>query len=79
MAETIDRSAAAPNRDDVLLIPVATVAVMLGIHVRTVHRLRSAGRLPKPIRFGGSVRWRRRDIEAWIDAECPEMFAVENC
>lgn len=53
------------------LIPAKAVAEMLGVNERTIHRLKSAQKLPTPVRFGGNVRWKRGDIEAWIDAGCP--------
>jgi len=37
----------------------------------TVYRQVAAGRLPKPLRIGRAVRWRRAEIEAWIAAGCP--------
>ncbi|MBX3416738.1 MAG: helix-turn-helix domain-containing protein [Pirellulaceae bacterium] len=53
------------------LIDVAAVARMLGVTGRTVYRLADAGRMPKPLRLGGAVRWDRRTIENWIDSGCP--------
>lgn len=57
---------------DAPLIAVKELAVMLQIAERTVWRLNSAKKLPKPIRLGRSVRWRRSDIEAWLQAGCPK-------
>jgi len=45
---------------------------MLGISLRQCWRLNSAGKLPKPIRLGGSVRWNRAEIERWFEAGCPD-------
>jgi excisionase family DNA binding protein len=54
------------------LIPAQSVAGMLGCSVRTVHRLRDAGKMPAPVQISGRlVRWRRADVEAWISAGCP--------
>ena len=53
------------------LINVRTVAEMLGISLRQVWRLNATGRLPKPIRLGGSVKWRRSEILAWLGQNCP--------
>ncbi len=55
-----------------LLLSAETVAELLGISIRTLWRLRAAGRLPRPVRLGGSVRWRPEDIQAWIADGCPE-------
>jgi predicted DNA-binding transcriptional regulator AlpA len=32
----------------------------------------AAGRLPAPVRIGGSVRWRLDEIRAWLDAGAPD-------
>lgn len=56
-----------------LLLSAETLAEHLGFSARTIWRLRSAGKLPQPVRIGGSVRWRAEDIEAWIRAGCPEI------
>lgn len=39
------------------------LAKLLQVSVRNVWRLRSAGRLPAPIRIARVVRWDRRDID----------------
>lgn len=55
------------------LLTVRDVARVLGVHERTVWRLASLAEtdgesFPRPIRIGGkTVRWRWRDIEAYID------------
>jgi excisionase family DNA binding protein len=61
----------AGDTTDARLVTASEVAERLGVHVRTVHRLKSVGKLPAPIRFAGSVRWRLRDLLDWIDAGCP--------
>ncbi len=53
------------------LLDVASVAEMCGCSARTVRRLSDAGRMPRPIRLGSLIRWRRADLEAWISAGCP--------
>jgi excisionase family DNA binding protein len=57
------------------LITPRELAHLLSVSVRTLWRLRSAGRLPTEIRLGGSVRWRRADACAWIAAGCPDRQA----
>lgn len=54
-----------------VLLTVADLAHLLKVATRTVWRLNSAGKLPKPITFGGSVRWKLDDVLAWIKAGCP--------
>jgi excisionase family DNA binding protein len=55
-----------------LLLSAAEVAALLNISTRTLWRLLSARQVPEPIRLGGSVRWRREEVETWIARGCPE-------
>ncbi|MFW5690760.1 MAG: helix-turn-helix transcriptional regulator [Planctomycetota bacterium] len=55
-----------------MLVDVNTVAAMLSVSVNTVWVMDSAGRLPSAIRLGRRcTRWRRAEIEAWVEAGCP--------
>ena len=38
---------------------------------RTLWRLLSAGKVPKPVRFGRNTRWREAEVKEWIDRGCP--------
>jgi predicted DNA-binding transcriptional regulator AlpA len=53
------------------LISASELAEMLQVSTRTLWRLRSAGKLIKPIKLGGSTRWRLDEVQAWIAAGCP--------
>ena len=61
-----------------LLIPAEKVAELLGISKRTLWRLLSAGRLPEPIRLGSVVRWKRDELQEWIEEGCPPLQARDN-
>lgn len=54
-----------------LLIVVDKVAALLAIGERQVWRRVSSDELPKPIRIGGSTRWRLKELEDWVAAGCP--------
>ena len=43
------------------------VARMLGVGERTLRRLRATRNFPRPISGPGPLRWRRRDIERWLE------------
>ena len=59
------------NNGDALL-NVKTLATMLGVHQRTVWHMDAAGKVPRPIHLATrTVRWRRSEINKWIDAGCP--------
>lgn len=59
--------------DDPLLMTARELATLLRVSTRTLWRLRSAGALPQPVRFGGTVRWRHDEVRAWIAAKCPTV------
>jgi len=61
------------TQDGVTLVDAKMLANMLSVSPRTIWRLRSAGKLPKPVAFGGSVRWRVSDVEAWLSLGCPDQ------
>ena len=53
------------------LITVKTLSKMLATSVRSVWRYKSSGGLPKAVKVGCSVRWRKSDIQLWIEMGCP--------
>jgi len=53
------------------LLDVRAVADLLGCSPRHVYRLADAGRMPRPLRLGALVRWRRDELMGWIAAGCP--------
>lgn len=46
-----------------VLWDVRQVAAHMGCGVSTVWRWKTLGQIPKPMKIGGLVRWRREDIE----------------
>jgi len=63
---------------DGLLIDIKGVAVMLGRSPRSIYRDDTAGRMPKPIKLGGSKKWRAAELLEWIDAGCPDRRKWEK-
>lgn len=47
------------------------VADALRVSVRSIRRLDDAGKLPEPLRLGGSKRWLAEDIHDWLRAGAP--------
>jgi prophage regulatory protein len=62
----------------VLAIDAHGLAEILGLSLRSVRRLDASGKLPKPLRIGGAVRWRLSEITAWMDAGCPDRAEWER-
>jgi len=60
-----------PAADTAVLLTAADVAGLLAITVRHVRALDASGRLPRPIRLGRAVRWRRDELLRWLDAGAP--------
>ena len=54
------------------MLTVHDVARMLNCSVRTVYRLVDTGRMPRPVKLGGMVRWPREAVESWIGQGCPK-------
>lgn len=55
------------------LIDVEAVAGMLGVSSRHVYRLSDAGKMPRPFKLGGAVRWNRQTIVDWINGGCQSV------
>ena len=55
------------------LLDVQGVAELLDCSARHVYRLADAGRMPRPVRLGALVRWRRTDLDNWLAAGCPDL------
>lgn len=64
----------ATNRTlDPLLIDRAGVAALLGCSERHVYRLLTDGLMPRPVRVGSLVRWRRDELEEWVAHGCTAL------
>jgi predicted DNA-binding transcriptional regulator AlpA len=44
------------------LMTVGQIAALLACSVRTVYRLSDEGRMPRPLKLSGMVRWRNSEI-----------------
>jgi excisionase family DNA binding protein len=51
------------------LMSVETVADYLGVPMATVYAWNSRGLGPKRYRLGRHVRYRRADVDSWVDAQ----------
>ncbi len=81
MNEAVARREKKPAPEALLLDAVA-LARRLSMSVRTVRRMDSSGRLPRPIRIGKAVRWALdsgpNSICAWVGAGCPDRLRFET-
>lgn len=44
---------------------------------RSWFRFSACGKIPAPVRIGGSVRWRLSDVESWLAMDCPDRKTFE--
>jgi len=58
--------------NDQILLPTADAAGLLGISIRTWYTWDQLGKIPQPVRIGRKLFWRREELLAWIDADCPK-------
>ena len=66
------------SRPAALALNAKQAAAMLNISVRQLWRLNSTGQVPKPIRLGNCVRWRKAELEAFVEAGCPTRQEWEH-
>lgn len=55
------------------LLDVKAVSALGVGSPRHIYRLSKTGRMPRPVKIGALVRWRRREILDWIAAGCPNL------
>lgn len=55
-----------------LVFSAQQLADCLGVSLRHVRRLDSAGKLPKPIRLGRCCRWSVQEMEQFLAAGAPD-------
>lgn len=59
------------------LLTAKTLGQMLSLSKRQIFRLNSCGKIPAPIKIGGSVRWSAQEISAWLAASAPDRRTWE--
>ena len=59
------------SRELPAMLDVQDVAGLLTCSSRHVYRLSDSGRMPRPVKLGALVRWRRAELEKWISDGCP--------
>ena len=60
------------------LLDVRAVAKLLDCSARQVYRLADDGRMPRPIKLGQPVRWRRAQDAACLDAGCQAVRSARG-
>lgn len=65
------------TRNEIQLLTAKELGVRLSLSRRQIFRLNSCGKLPKPLRIGGSVRWAESTIAKWLEAGAPDRKTFE--
>lgn len=60
-----------------LLVDVNEAARLLSVSRTTIFKLINADQFLPPIRLGRALRWNFRELEAWVDANCPPRHRWE--
>ena len=60
------------------LLNVEEVCRVLGCSREKLRYTRQQQQFPKPLRFGQSLRWRRADLESWIEQQVTSDEAVSQ-
>lgn len=61
-----------------LALPAGDVARLLKVSPRHLASLNATGRLPRPVRFGRSVRWNAEELRQWLSAGAPSRDVWEQ-
>ncbi|HEG43600.1 MAG TPA: DNA-binding protein [Phycisphaerales bacterium] len=59
------------------LVDVKKLAEVLSVSIRQVFRLKAENKIPAPMKIGGSIRWKRSEIERWMEWDCPGRETFE--
>lgn len=66
------------TKSEIQLLTAKKLGALLSLSKRQVFRLNSCGKLPAPIRIGGSVRWAESTIAQWLKAGAPDRKTFES-
>ena len=66
------------DRTKVTVESAKSLGLRLGLSKRQIFRLKSSGKLPAPVKIGGSIRWVSTEIERWILAGAPDRKTWEQ-
>ena len=65
------------TKNEIQLLTAKQLGAKLNLSKRQIFRLNSSGKLPAPIRIGGSIRWAESAVAAWLKAGAPDRKTFE--
>jgi excisionase family DNA binding protein len=60
------------------LLSAKELAHTMSLSKRQIFRLNTAGKLPAPLKIGGSIRWRADEIDRWLAAGAVDRRTWED-
>lgn len=66
------------SNQNIQLLSAKELGKLLSLSKRQIFRLNSCGKIPKPLRIGGSVRWSSEECAAWLRAGAPDRLTWES-
>jgi len=66
------------TKSEIQLLTAKQLGGLLSLSKRQIFRLNSCGKLPAPIRIGGSVRWAESTIAKWLQSGAPDRRSFET-
>ncbi len=61
-----------------LLLSATQAANLCGISVRQWWRWDSSGKIPRAVMIGCTKRWRRIELEKWVEEGCPSRTQIDS-
>ena len=56
---------------DKLLVSARELAALFGVDKCTIWTWHSGGKIPMPVKIGGTTRWQIAEVKAWLAAGAP--------
>lgn len=70
-----EHTAQHPDQGLPLVLSPAQLAAVMGVPLKTVYAWNTAGTGPEGMRMGKHVRYRRADVEAWMEQRAAQGLA----
>ncbi len=64
-------------KENMQLLNAKSLGQLLALSKRQIFRLSSCGKIPSPLKIGGSVRWSADEISNWMAAGAPDRKTWE--
>jgi len=66
------------DKNRALLLSAKDAAKLIGISRSLFYTLNAEGKIPHPTKLGRRVLWKKSELIAWVEADCPNRLAWEE-